>query len=33
MGLLKTLITAALILLAAYALSEVTGLLDLRLPG
>ncbi len=33
MGLIKMVILAALILLAAYALSEVTGLLDLRLPG
>ncbi len=33
MGLIKMVIRAALILLAFYALSEVTGLLDLRLPG
>ena len=33
MGLLKTLIGAALILLAFYALNEVTGWLDIRLPG
>jgi hypothetical protein len=33
MGLLKVVLGAALILLAFYALNEVTGLLDVRLPG
>ena len=33
MGLIKMLIRSELILLAFYSLSEVTGLLDLRLPG
>ena len=33
MGLLKTLIIAGLILLAVYALNEVTGWLDIDLPG
>ncbi len=33
MGFLKIVIGAGLILLAAYALNEVTGLLDMRLPG
>ncbi len=33
MGLLKTLILAAVIILVFYALNEVTGWLDMRLPG